>query len=91
MAKEEIVSCVIGPPCSNDSVKSQDAEYRSLGNIQITHLLGAEHAVYDSVPDTVMASLREKGDVPYWVPSGASTHPLGGLGFARFAFEIAEQ
>ncbi|RAL01941.1 1-aminocyclopropane-1-carboxylate deaminase/D-cysteine desulfhydrase [Aspergillus ibericus CBS 121593] len=28
---------------------------------------------------------------PYWIPSGASLHPLGGLGYARCAFEIAEQ
>jgi 1-aminocyclopropane-1-carboxylate deaminase len=26
-----------------------------------------------------------------WIPSGASTHPLGGLGYARFAFELAAQ
>lgn len=31
------------------------------------------------------------GEVPYWIPSGASTHPLGGLGYARFAFEVVEQ
>jgi 1-aminocyclopropane-1-carboxylate deaminase len=38
-----------------------------------------------------MASLRAKGEVPYWIPSGASTHPLGGCGYARCAFEILEQ
>ncbi|PWY86430.1 tryptophan synthase beta subunit-like PLP-dependent enzyme [Aspergillus sclerotioniger CBS 115572] len=27
----------------------------------------------------------------YWIPSGASLHPLGGLGYARCAFEIAFQ
>ena len=27
----------------------------------------------------------------YAIPAGASDHPLGGLGFARWAFEVAEQ
>jgi len=70
---------------------SQDAEYKSLGNIQITHLLAAEHALYDSDPEEIMKSYTSNGDIPYWIPSGASTHPLGGLGYARFAFELAEQ
>lgn len=38
-----------------------------------------------------MAALTARGDKPYWIPSGGSAHPLGGLGYARFAFEIAEQ
>ncbi|KAI9731264.1 MAG: hypothetical protein M1818_007889 [Claussenomyces sp. TS43310] len=32
-----------------------------------------------------------RGGRPYWIPAGASDHPLGGLGFARWAFEVAEQ
>ena len=28
---------------------------------------------------------------PYPIPAGASEHPLGGLGFANWAFEVAEQ
>lgn len=31
------------------------------------------------------------GGKPYYIPAGASDHPLGGLGFARWAFEVAEQ
>jgi 1-aminocyclopropane-1-carboxylate deaminase len=38
-----------------------------------------------------MKACKEDGEVPYWIPSGASTHPLGDLGYARFAFEIASQ
>ena len=26
------------------------------------------------------------GGKPYYIPAGASDHPLGGLGFARWAF-----
>ncbi len=33
----------------------------------------------------------EAGGKPYYIPAGASDHPLGGLGFARWAFEVAQQ
>ncbi|KAJ5949006.1 hypothetical protein N7454_002313 [Penicillium verhagenii] len=35
--------------------------------------------------------LGQTSGEPYWISSGASLHPLGGLGYARAAFEIAEQ
>jgi 1-aminocyclopropane-1-carboxylate deaminase len=38
-----------------------------------------------------LVTLRSRGQRPYFIPSGASTHPLGGLGFARWAFELEEQ
>src|SRR5207237_3205095 len=31
------------------------------------------------------------GGKPYAIPAGASDHPLGGLGFARWAHEVAMQ
>ena len=31
------------------------------------------------------------GGAPYPIPAGASEHPLGGVGFANYAFELAEQ
>ena len=31
------------------------------------------------------------GGKPYYIPAGASDHPCGGLGFARWAFEVREQ
>jgi len=34
---------------------------------------------------------RKNGGKPYLIPAGASDHPLGGLGFARWAFEVAAQ
>lgn len=39
----------------------------------------------------VLNELRKSGQRPYWIPGGASLHHLGGLGYARAAFEIAEQ
>ena len=32
-----------------------------------------------------------EGGKPYYIPAGASDHPLGGLGFARWAFEVQKQ
>ena len=34
---------------------------------------------------------RRRGGTPYAIPAGASDHELGGLGFARWAQELAEQ
>ena len=67
--------------------------YRSGGNIQLNSLLGATTATSSQAPDSAKAldTLRSAGEVPYWIPSGASTHPLGGLGYARFVFELDTQ
>lgn len=67
------------------------------GNVQINRLLGAEVRILeegdplasDAFP--VLEELYAQGERPYWIPGGASIHPLGGLGYARAAFEIAEQ
>ncbi|TVY54613.1 1-aminocyclopropane-1-carboxylate deaminase, partial [Lachnellula cervina] len=75
----------------NDRVKPVAPEYHKLGNIQITGLLSATHSPRDSEVNKVMKACSDDGEVPYWIPSGASTHPLGGLGYARFAFEIVFQ
>src|SRR4051794_13694072 len=36
-------------------------------------------------------SVEAKGGKPYPIPAGASDHPLGGLGFANWVLEVAEQ
>jgi 1-aminocyclopropane-1-carboxylate deaminase len=38
-----------------------------------------------------MREVEADGGTPYPIPAGASEHPLGGLGFANWAFEVAEQ
>lgn len=74
----------------------QDAFLRA-GNVQINHLLGAEVRVCeDGDPlaadaSPVLEDLCARGENPYWIPGGASLHPLGGLGYARAAFEIVAQ
>jgi 1-aminocyclopropane-1-carboxylate deaminase len=41
--------------------------------------------------ERALDSVREAGGVPYAIPAGASDHPLGGLGFANWAAEVADQ
>jgi 1-aminocyclopropane-1-carboxylate deaminase len=38
-----------------------------------------------------IADVEAAGGTPYAIPAGASDHRLGGLGFARWAEEVAEQ
>jgi 1-aminocyclopropane-1-carboxylate deaminase len=78
------------------AANDKEAFQRS-GNVQINHLLGAEVRVCeegdplarDATP--LLDELKASGQNPYWIPGGASLHPLGGLGYARAAFEIAVQ
>jgi 1-aminocyclopropane-1-carboxylate deaminase len=41
--------------------------------------------------EQALADVEARGGKPYAIPAGASDHPLGGLGFARWAAEVAEQ
>ncbi|EON95884.1 putative 1-aminocyclopropane-1-carboxylate deaminase protein [Phaeoacremonium minimum UCRPA7] len=76
-----------------------DAGYETVGNIQLSRLMGADTRLDPSTfgiehKDT-LAKLQDEiqrtGSKPYYIPAGASDHPLGGLGFARWAFEVAGQ
>jgi hypothetical protein len=51
---------------------------------------GGRHRIRPSWEEA-LASVEERGGKPYAIPAGASDHPLGGLGFARWAQEVAEQ
>ncbi|KAF5678371.1 putative ACC deaminase [Fusarium heterosporum] len=74
-----------------DRVASNDAEYKYLGNVQANGILGAETFPLDTSEETVLRTLKDRGQKPYSIPPGASAHPLGGLGYARWAFELLEQ
>ncbi|KAL3462234.1 tryptophan synthase beta subunit-like PLP-dependent enzyme [Aspergillus heterothallicus] len=76
-----------------------DPVYDKAGNIQLSRLMDADTRL-DPSPfgiehkDTLAnleAEIKEKGGRPYYIPAGASDHPLGGLGFARWAFEVIQQ
>ena len=73
--------------------------YSRVGNIQLSRLMGADSRL-DPSPfgighkETLRALERELADAgrkPYYIPAGASDHPLGGLGFARWALEVEAQ
>ncbi|KAL2846103.1 tryptophan synthase beta subunit-like PLP-dependent enzyme [Aspergillus pseudoustus] len=82
---------------------SDPQAFQRTGNVQVVKLLGSDVRILDppdpssgkktqdDLVDEVLEALRAEGKNPYWIPSGASLHPLGGLGYARCAFEIAEQ
>ncbi|KAM3528660.1 hypothetical protein MY4038_005780 [Beauveria bassiana] len=76
-----------------------DPGYEKVGNIQLSRLMGADVRLDPSTfgieHKTTLADLRSEinaaGGRPYYIPAGASDHPLGGLGFARWAFEVEAQ
>jgi 1-aminocyclopropane-1-carboxylate deaminase len=57
----------------------------------LNEILGAETFPVGTSEDDALAALKNRGQKPYPIPSGASLHPLGGLGYARWAFEVLEQ
>ncbi|MGQ0839064.1 1-aminocyclopropane-1-carboxylate deaminase [Actinokineospora sp.] len=76
-----------------------DSVYDKVGNIQLSRLMGARVRLVDAafgigVKESWQTALTEidlMGGKPYPIPAGASDHPLGGLGFARWAHEVVEQ
>jgi 1-aminocyclopropane-1-carboxylate deaminase len=76
-----------------------DAVYDRVGNILLSRILGAEVRLVQADFDIgfkesweqALAEVEERGGKPYAIPAGASDHPLGGLGYARWAQEITEQ
>ena len=76
-----------------------DSVYDRVGNILLSRMLGA-HVELNPAGFSIdireswqnaLDDVRAKGGKPYAIPAGASDHPLGGLGFTNFAFEVAEQ
>jgi 1-aminocyclopropane-1-carboxylate deaminase len=76
-----------------------DAVYDRVGNILLSRIMGADVRLDPAGFDIgirpsweqALADVEERGGKPYAIPAGASDHPLGGLGFARWADEVAEQ
>ncbi|KAK0484624.1 1-aminocyclopropane-1-carboxylate deaminase [Armillaria novae-zelandiae] len=77
----------------------EDVVYDKVGNLQLSRLMGAEPRLDPSTfgiehkptAASLTAEVESEGGKPYYIPAGASDHPLGGLGFARWAFEVAAQ
>ena len=80
-------------------VEWPDAVYDKVGNILLSRLMGADVRLDPAGFDIgirpsweeALAAVEEAGGTPYPIPAGASDHPLGGLGFARWADEVAAQ
>ena len=74
-----------------------DAVYDKVGNILLSRLAGADVRLVRSEfgigfkQSWALRDVEDSGGKPYAIPAGASDHPLGGLGFAGWAFEVAAQ
>jgi 1-aminocyclopropane-1-carboxylate deaminase len=70
-----------------------------VGNILLSRMMGADVRLDPSGFDIgirrswedALREVEEAGGKPYPIPAGASEHRLGGLGFANWAFEVADQ
>jgi 1-aminocyclopropane-1-carboxylate deaminase len=76
-----------------------DSVYDKVGNILISRLAGADVRLvraefgigFKESWERTLRDIEAFGGRPYAIPAGASDHPLGGLGFANWAYEVAEQ
>ena len=76
-----------------------DPVYDKVGNILLSRIMGAQTVLDGEGYSTeeketwkkALDAVRADGGKPYAIPAGASDHPLGGLGYANFADELAKQ
>lgn len=96
------VAAVLGMRCrlvQETWTRWPDPVYDKVGNILLSRLMGAEtllegEGYSTAVKETwerALDQVRREGGKPYAIPAGASDHPLGGLGYASFADELAAQ
>ena len=70
-----------------------------VGNIMLSRIMGADVRLDPAgfgigIKDSwnrALDDVRAGGGRPYGIPAGASEHRLGGLGFANWSYEVAEQ
>jgi len=96
------VAAVLGLKCrlvQETWTRWDDPVYDKVGNILLSRLMGAETVLEGEGYSTAIKEtwekalddVRRQGGKPYAIPAGASDHPLGGLGYAHFADELAAQ
>jgi 1-aminocyclopropane-1-carboxylate deaminase len=76
-----------------------DVVYDRVGNIQLSRIMGADVRLVEAgfgigfkeSWEQALADVEAAGGTPYPIPAGASDHELGGLGFANWALEVADQ
>jgi 1-aminocyclopropane-1-carboxylate deaminase len=80
-------------------VEWDDPGYETVGNILLSRIMGADVRLDPAGFDIgfrpsweqALGDVEERGGKAYAIPAGASDHPLGGHGFARWAQEVEEQ
>ena len=80
-------------------VEWPDAVYDKVGNILLSRIMGADVRLvqadfgigFKESWEQALEDVESSGGKPYPIPAGASDHPLGGLGYARWAQEVAAQ
>ena len=80
-------------------VDCEEANYEKTGNILLSRIMGAEVRLdpagfdigFRKSWEQAIADVIARGGKPYPIPAGASDHPLGGHGFAGWAFEVEDQ
>ncbi len=96
------VAALLGLKCrlvQETWVPWEDPTNDKVGNILLSRMMGADARLDPSGFDIgirdswkqALQEVEEAGGTAYPIPAGASEHPLGGLGFANWAFEVAEQ
>ncbi len=96
------VAAVLGLRCrlvQEEWTRWEDPAYGKVGNILLSRLMGAETVLEGegystAVKETwerALEQVRREGGKPYAIPAGASDHKLGGLGYAHFCDELAQQ
>ncbi|MGH3425855.1 MAG: pyridoxal-phosphate dependent enzyme, partial [Nocardioidaceae bacterium] len=76
-----------------------DAVNDKVGNILLSRIMGADVRLdpagfgigFKDSWQEALDDVRAGGGTPYAIPAGASDHPLGGLGFANWAYEVERQ
>ncbi|AKS31462.1 1-aminocyclopropane-1-carboxylate deaminase [Mycolicibacterium goodii] len=76
-----------------------DSVNDKVGNILLSRIMGAEVRLdasgfgieFKDSWRNAIEDVRNAGGTPYAIPAGASDHPLGGLGFANWAYEVQQQ
>ena len=80
-------------------VEWDDPVNDKVGNIELSRIMGADVrldprgfdiGIRDSWEEAI-EDVKASGGTPYAIPAGGSVHPLGGLGYAQWAHEVAEQ
>ena len=80
-------------------VEWDEVNYEKTGNILLSRIMGAEVRLdpagfdigFRKSWEEAIADVVARGGKPYPIPAGASDHPLGGHGFAGWAFEVEDQ